>query len=125
MCTSPWSCFTEAGRTNWDLTRLQVQLSLQQRFTWKSIILVFSSPQKNYSSANAMHISICTEPEWIRGELQKNPSSSFLLLLDCLISRQSTGTIFFQFYAEVLLWLPVISLAVNSSTNFSGRRAVS
>lgn len=49
------------------------------------------------SSANAMRISMCTEPEWTRGELQKNPSSSFFLLLDYLISRQSTRKTFFNF----------------------------
>lgn len=41
MCTGPWSCFAEAGGgTNTDLTWPQVQLSLQQCFIWKSMILV-------------------------------------------------------------------------------------
>lgn len=43
----------------------------------------------------------------------------------CMDFQTIIWTVLFKFYAEVLPWLPVISLAVNSSTELSGRRAAS
>lgn len=60
---------------------------------------------------------------------QRRVAEESFLILPLAVRLSEFQTInwndLFQFYAEVLLWLPVISLAVNSSTNFSGRRAVS
>lgn len=123
MCTSPWSCFVEAGGTNRDLTWLQIQLSLQQHFTWKSVISVFfQSPKelrlcKCYAQKNFHLHRISVK--------QRRVTEFFLVMPLALISRQSSEPCFLNFMLKSCYGFQVILHAVNPSPKFSGRRAVS
>jgi len=94
MWTGPSRCFTEAGGgTNWDLTWLQVQLSLQQCSTWKSIISVF------FQSAKELRLCKCYAQKNFhlhrtRAERRRVTEEFFLILPLALNSRQSPGPFF-------------------------------
>lgn len=80
----------------------------------------FSSPQKHYSSANVTHerISYAQTQSKAWEKLQKNSSS-------CTEFQTIIWAVLQKSHAEVLLWLPMVSLAANSPTDLTGRRTVS
>lgn len=102
MCTSPWSCFVETGGTNRDLTWLQMQLS-QQHFTWKSMISVF------FQSPKELRLWKCCAQNFHLHRISVK-QRSHRRILPCCASCTDFQTIIwavlFQFYTEVLLWLP-------------------
>lgn len=114
MCTSPWSCFMEARGTNRDLTRLQIQLSLQQHFTWKYMISVF------FQSPKELRLCTCYAQKNFHlhriSVKQRRVTEKFVLVTPlALISRQSSELCFLNFMLKSCYGFQVILHSVNPS----------